>query len=73
MEINGYKPSLELHNLVKAGFVAQGLSLSAWCKSNDVKLSNIKQCLTGSWDGPKAKELRAKVILDSGLSIQDNN
>lgn len=68
MEINVYKPSLDLHNQVKAGFVAQGASLSSWCKNNGVKISNIKQCLTGSWDGPKAKELRAKVIHASGIN-----
>lgn len=68
MEINLNQPSLELHNRVKGGFIAQGLSLTAWCKNNGVKPSNIKQCLIGAWDGPKAKELRARVIDDSRIN-----
>ncbi|ARR08610.1 unknow [Vibrio campbellii] len=33
-----------------------------------MKPSNIKQCLIGAWDGPKAKELRARVINDSQIN-----
>ena len=67
MNINEKTPSRALYQAVMAGFVMQGTSLSKWCKKNDVARSNVVSALTGSWNGPKAKVLRAKVIQASGI------
>ena len=68
-----FEPSISLHQLVKAGFVAKGTSLTAWCMAEGVHCSNAKQCLTGNWNGPKAKALRAKIICDSGIGENTND
>ena len=68
-----FEPSISLHQQVKAGFVAKGTSLTAWCMSEGVHCSNAKQCLTGNWNGPKAKALRAKIIRDSGIGGQPHD
>jgi len=68
-----FEPSIYLHQLVKAGFVAKGTSLSAWCLEQGIHCSNAKQCLTGNWNGPKAKLLRSKLIKESGIEIDDGS
>ena len=68
METNTYLPSRDLYNKVRAGFVAQGSSLSQWCKAKGMNTQNALSCLTGTWDGPKAKTLRAEIIEASGIA-----
>ncbi|WP_299072803.1 hypothetical protein [uncultured Paraglaciecola sp.] len=63
------KPGRELYNHVRGGFVTKGSSLTEWCKKQGVNYQNATQCLTGSWDGPKAKVLRNKMIADSGIKV----
>ena len=61
-------PGLELHRLVKAGFVAQGTTLEAHCR--DVERyhpSNGYRALLGEWDGPKARRLRRRLAHAAGL------
>lgn len=54
-------PSRELYTQVRAGFVLQNDTLTAWCKRNGMHISNARTCLTGSWDGPSARALRARI------------
>ncbi|SHO55009.1 hypothetical protein [Vibrio quintilis] len=56
---------------IRAGFIAQGASFSGWCKLHQVTPSNAKAALVGSWNGPKAKELRTKIIAASGIDQLD--
>lgn len=57
----------ELVRAVRAGFVTRGTTYSAWCKKNKVNRSNCTQALTGAWDGPKARDLRSRVLRASGV------
>lgn len=41
---------------------AQGLSLSEWAASQGMAPSNVKSAATGSFNGPKAKAMREKMI-----------
>ncbi|EGQ7958165.1 hypothetical protein LFR94_004489 [Vibrio vulnificus] len=67
VSVNQIDPGKELYNKVKAGFIIKGTTLGAWCRQSGVKQQNVMSCLIGSWDGPKAKMLRAKVIQESGI------
>ncbi len=58
-----------LYHSVRSGFVGQGSSLNSWCISNGVALSNARRALLGQWNGPKAKELVARIVKASGANI----
>ncbi len=47
---------------VRAGFVAQGTSLNAWCTENAVSYPNARQALIGSWNGPKGVAVRQRIV-----------
>lgn len=68
MDIHTLEPSRSLYNKVRGGFIAQGFSLSKWCDSNGFNVQNAQSCLIGTWNGPKARELRAKLVSASGIS-----
>ena len=55
-------PGLDLYNKVRAAFILQGTTLNAWCLSNGIMRQNAQQALTGSWNGPKGRELREKML-----------
>ena len=63
---NAIVPSRDLFLKTRAGFVAQGTTLSRWCRENGVRRQNAQQALIGSWDGPKARVLRHRLIEASG-------
>lgn len=67
MNINSYAPSKDLYLKVRSGFVAQGSTLTGWCRSNDINPTNARSCLIGLWDGPKGRQLREKIIVASGM------
>lgn len=67
MNVNTILPSRELYNQVRAGFIIKGDTLSVWCRENGISPTNAKQCLMGSWDGPKAKTLRKRIIKASRI------
>jgi hypothetical protein len=60
-------PGQELLRTVRAGFVKQGSSLGTWCRTNDLHLSNARQALLGSWDGPAGRALRNRIIKAAGV------
>lgn len=68
MDILSLEPSRSLYNKVRGGFIAQGFSLSKWCDTNGFNVQNAQSCLIGTWNGPKAKELRARLVRASGIS-----
>lgn len=61
-------PSPSLLLQVRAGFVSQGSNLHRWCDENHVLYPNARQSLIGTWNGPKGKELRARLLIASGVS-----
>lgn len=60
------EPSQQLAREVRAAFVLQGTTLKAWCVKNNLHFSNARNCLVGSWDGPAARKLRARILKESG-------
>lgn len=61
-------PGKELLKRVRAGFVLLGLSLGKWCHDNGVHRQNAHACLLGKWNGPKARDLRARIVREAGVS-----
>lgn len=55
-------PGFDLHARVRAGFLLQGTSLTEWCRSNGTHVSNARGALLGTWNGPKGKAMRTKII-----------
>lgn len=68
MDINELPPSVDLYNRVRAGFVARGSTLSKWCRENEINPTNARSCLAGVWNGPKGKQLRQRLIDESGIA-----
>jgi hypothetical protein len=65
---NEIPPSRELYLKVRAAFMLQdSQSLSSWCRENNVSGQNATSALMGSWNGPKGKEVRRKLIEASGV------
>ena len=61
-------PGTELYALVRAGFIAKGTSLHQWCKRHQQAHSNVRAALLGKWNGPKADDLRRKIVDEIGNS-----
>lgn len=55
------------HRLIRAGFVAQGTSLKAWCEQQGVKRQNADKALVGQWTGAKATQLIERILVTSGV------
>lgn len=68
MDINPMAPSLTLHLKVRAGFITQGTTFSAWCRERGVNTGNARAALIGSWDGPKGRALRENLLDASGVT-----
>lgn len=64
---NQFTPGKDLVLKVRAGFVAQGSSLSRWCQQNGIDRPNARLCLMGAWDGPKSRMLRMRIAEAAGL------
>ena len=62
-------PSQELLRRVRAGFTLQGTTLTAWCRDNDTHISNARNALIGTWDGPKGRAMRAKIVKAAGVRV----
>jgi len=52
-----------LNALVKAGFIAQQTTISAWCRDNGLKPENARKSLLGSWHGPKALVWKRRLMV----------
>lgn len=46
---------------VRMAFIERGSSLHAWCKVNRVPMPNVRAAFLGTWNGPRAKALVARV------------
>ena len=56
------EPGLELMRRVRGGFILQDTTLGEWCDANGISKSNARHALIGSWNGPKGKALRTKIV-----------
>lgn len=61
------EPGLELHRRVRAAFVLQGTTLRAWCREQGISAGNARIALIGSWNGPRGKEMRARICKAAGV------
>lgn len=68
MQNKQLSPSLNLYRHVRAGFIAQGSTITTWCRERGVNPTNARSALVGAWDGPKGKALRAELIEASGIT-----
>ena len=62
-------PGIELYRQVRAAFVVKGESIKGWCRENGTHFSNARNSLVGSWDGPRGRAMRAKLVKASGLKL----
>ena len=62
-------PGKELYNHVRAAFIIKDKTINEWCRENNISLANAKSCLHGAWDGPKGRELRVRIIKESGAMV----
>ena len=63
-------PGRELAAQVRAAFVARHTTLGAWCRAHGIDRTAARQALYGTWNGPKGKALRARVIAASGIAAR---
>lgn len=66
---NSITPSAKLYDHVRAGFIAQGTTLTAFCRERNVAPANARCALVGSWNGPRAKRLRQELVDGSGINF----
>lgn len=64
------EPSIQLAREVRAAFVLKGTTLKGWCNENNMHFSNARNCLVGSWNGPAAQRLRARILKASEWKAQ---
>jgi hypothetical protein len=55
-------PSMELLLKVQIAFRWQGTSLHGWCRKNRVHITGARQALIGTWNGPKGRGLRTRIV-----------
>lgn len=68
MQINNLSPGPDLYRHVRAGFVAQGSTLTTWCRERNINPTNAKSALVGAWNGPKGRQLRRELVEASGIT-----
>ena len=42
---------------VRAGFIANGTTLTEWCRANGTHIQNVRDAFFGRWNGPGAKKM----------------
>lgn len=62
-----HAPSKNLMQQVRAGFITQGTTFTDWCRRHQIRHTSARQAIYGSWDGPKAKTLRARIVRAAGI------
>lgn len=53
--------------MVRAGFIARGTTLTAWCRREGLQLTYVRQCISGHRAGPKARAIATRVRAAAGL------
>lgn len=63
------QPGKELIQEVRAGFIRQGTSLSAFCRENEIEGKTVHRLLSGDWNGPIAKQKRKKIMAAAKVPV----
>lgn len=66
-----WAPGNDLYTKVKAAFVEQETTFTAWCRTHNINRQNAIFALRGGWRGPKARALVARIIKAAGLSQRE--
>lgn len=61
------EPGLELVRQVRTHFILRGTTLTRWCRENGLQIANARMALYGSWNGPKGKALRTRILRGAGV------
>lgn len=60
----------EAYARVKAGFIAQRMTLARWCSESGLQASNVRAAFAGRWKGPRAEEVIRAVLRASGAEAE---
>ncbi|MBS0499367.1 MAG: hypothetical protein JSR74_03460, partial [Proteobacteria bacterium] len=52
---------------LRAAFILEGTTYTAWCRAQGIDPSLVRQAVYGTWGGPKGRAVRAQVIRAAGL------
>ncbi|PWB83065.1 MAG: hypothetical protein C3F11_08535 [Methylocystaceae bacterium] len=55
-------PSQDLYLMVRAGFVAQGTTLNAWCIANGLNRQTVERSLRGDRNGKVSRAVRERAV-----------
>ncbi len=55
---------------VRAAFILRGTTYTAWCRTQGIDPSLVRQAIFGTWAGAKGRAMRAKVLRAAG--VRDN-
>ncbi len=64
------KASKALYVRVRAAFVEEGTTLNGWCRENGVHIQNAREAFFGTWRGPKAEALVARILEAAGVTAE---
>ena len=62
-------PSDDLYRMVRAGFIAKGTTLNAWCIANGVNRQTAEKSLKGQRESKRSRELR-DLLVSAALNIK---
>jgi len=65
-----FEVTSQRHGRIRAGFVMQGTTLHAWCKSNAVLRQGAYKAPCGQWVGPKAEGLVERISRAAGVDAR---
>lgn len=66
-----YQPGPVFQDAFLAGMRAKGLSSRAFAEKNGLYFQNLRSYTTGWTNGPKAQDVREKIILEIGVELFD--
>lgn len=55
----------DINQYIKAGFILQNTTFSAFCLDKSIEPTNAKKALNGTWTGEKAQKISDMLITES--------
>lgn len=52
---------------IRAAHILRGTTYTAWCRSQGMDPSLVRQAIFGTWGGPKGRAIRAKALKAAGV------
>ncbi len=60
-------PGTRLMQQVRAAFILSGTTYTAWCRTQGMDPSLVRQAIYGTWGGPKGRAVKAQVLRAAGV------